>query len=267
MPRALHPRLLGLAGLCALAALVLAATDLDLPLFLAINHAAAHALPHALPSCLTLLGNGLAAVALLGPFIERAPAVLFAGLCAAPVGGLLSRTGKLLVGRPRPAAVLDPAQFDFQGPLLGGHNAFPSGHSITIFLVAAVLIAGLEPGRARPWAVCAVLTLASLVALSRVMVGAHWPSDTLGGAALGTLAGVAGCWCARSRPLVALAHWRHARALLAAIVLSCSLVLARIDTGYPLALPLQLALAAMGAVFAVLALARRPLPAPSRPAP
>jgi membrane-associated phospholipid phosphatase len=254
MQRALVPRLLlGFAALCALAAAATAATGLDPAVFVAVNAGAARWLPQALPSALTILGHGLVAVMLLAPCLGRAPQVLTAALYAAPLAGLLSRCGKALVAAPRPAAVLDPSSFHVQGQLLSGHNSFPSGHSITIFLIASVLMLGLEPVRLRAGLALALLGLASSVAASRIMVGAHWPSDALGGAALGVLAGAVGTWAAGRWPL-----WRMRQAPIAfaVIVLGCAAALAVVDTGYPLAQPLQWAAAAFGASAAVLALVR-----------
>jgi undecaprenyl-diphosphatase len=235
--------LLVLAALCAGAAAGIALAGLNRALFLAVNDAGARWLPAALPSCLTLLGHGLAAVLLLGVFLERAPQVLAAGLAAAPIAGALSALGKRLAGEARPAAVLDPAGFHVQGPLLSGHNAFPSGHTITIFLVAAVVLLGTDATRARTPAFLLVLGVALLVGLSRILVGAHWPTDVLGGAALGILSGIAGDLLARRWPI---AQKAGGRAVFAAVVLVCALVFASIDTGYPLARPVQWALVLLG---------------------
>ena len=253
-PASLVPLLL-FAAACALAAAGLAAGGYNRPLFEAINTMAFAGLPAALPSCLTLLGHGLAAVMLLAPWLARASQVLVAALFAAPIAGIFSGVGKRLVATPRPAAVLDPAGIHVQGQVLAGHNAFPSGHSITMFLVATVLVLGLPSLRSRPVAALGVLVLTLACASSRVMVGAHWPGDVLGGAVLGILAGMAGTALAQRWPF-----WRHARArsALALVVMICALVLAQTDTGYPLARPLQWALAALGLLAAIrtIALAR-----------
>jgi len=190
---------------------------------------------------------------LLAPTLLRAPNLLMSGLFATPVAMVLSWLPKGLIDSARPAAILDPASIHVIGLRLTAHNSFPSGHTITAFLVVGVLLAADRTTRPR-WPAAAAITLIGMaVAASRIAVGAHWPSDTLAGAGLGLLAGVAGAqaerrWRAAARPA--------ARPLLALVVLACAGTLACIDTGYPLARPLQLAAAAGGAAVATLALWR-----------
>jgi membrane-associated phospholipid phosphatase len=234
---------------CLVLGLGLRVSGVDLALFLSLNTAAWRWLPPAVLSCATILGQGLSAAMLLSPALLRAPNQVMAGLLAAPVAMVLSWLLKGLIDSPRPAAVLDPGSIHIVGMRLAAHNSFPSGHSITAFLVVSVLLA------ARPrWpAAVAIAGVGIAVALSRVAVGAHWPSDVLAGAGLGLLAGVAGSemslrWGIGSRPL--------ARPLLALVVLACAAPLAWIDLGYPMARPLQWILAALGASMAVTALWR-----------
>ncbi len=59
--------------------------------------------------------------------------------------------------------------------------AMPSGHATTAF-AAAVAIALIHPRLRVP-----LITLATLVAVSRVYLGVHFPSDVVVGAALGTV--------------------------------------------------------------------------------
>lgn len=254
MLRTPFPRVfVAFAALCALAAVATqASAGLDRSAFLAINQLAVQWLPAWLPSNLTILGHGLVAVMLLAPLLRRAPQVLATALYAAPLAALFSRCGKWLVAAARPAAVLDPSSFRVQGPVLSGHNSFPSGHSITIFLVVSALILSDERLRVRPFASLGLLCAGLLAASSRIMVGAHWPSDVLGGAALGMLAGALGG--------LAAGHWQlwgraGAEIAFALIILACAAALAVVDTGYPLALPLQWAAACLGAVSATITIA------------
>lgn len=62
--------------------------------------------------------------------------------------------------------------------------SFPSGHSCASF-AAAVALRGHLPRRA----VLGLLSLAALIAISRLYVGVHYPSDVLGGILIGTFAG------------------------------------------------------------------------------
>ena len=94
-------------------------------------------------------------------------------------------TLKVLVGRPRP--------FDAS---LG----FPSGHATaaSAYFGALIYLAGAwqPPARALVRALAALAIV--LVALSRVMLRAHWPSDVVGGVALGLALASAAALLARS---------------------------------------------------------------------
>ncbi|WP_341989835.1 phosphatase PAP2 family protein [Azorhizobium sp. AG788] len=92
---------------------------------------------------------------------------------------------KYVLGRARPSAALalagPHAQLTFDWfAMRPSYASFPSGHSTVVFAVA-VALAALYP-RAR-WP---LMALAVLVASSRVVLGSHYPSDVLAGAALAT---------------------------------------------------------------------------------
>jgi len=254
MVRVAPDRLLAAAAVgCLVLALALRASPVDRTLFLTINEAAWRWAPAALLSCVTILGHGLSATMLMSPALLGGRGYLTAGLYATPVALLLSRLPKALIDSPRPAAVLDAASIHVNGIHLAGHNSFPSGHAITAFLVVGVLLAGGGAKRLRWPAALGVALVGLAVGLSRIAVGAHWPSDVLAGIGLGLLAGVAGAqvqqrWPIDSKPA--------ARVWLALLVLACAGSLARLDLGYPLAQPMQFALAALGAAMAATALWR-----------
>ncbi len=90
---------------------------------------------------------------------------------------------KYLAGRARPEILESEGFYGFR-PFNDAHafNSFPSGHSATAFSLAFALIA-IFP-RARPWA----LGAAVLIALSRIMINAHYLSDVVAGAFLAWIA-------------------------------------------------------------------------------
>lgn len=166
--------------------------------FLAWNAGFA-ALPSGLWAAITLWGDSTVLLPVLALFVLGRPQAWAAVLASVPAGALLSASVKHWAAMPRPAAVLDQTGFNLIGTALHQHS-FPSGHSLSAFAAAAAVLATCvaRPQRGRDWALiaCAVLA-ASLIALSRVAVGAHWPLDLAAGAALGWLAGLSGALLAR----------------------------------------------------------------------
>jgi undecaprenyl-diphosphatase len=93
---------------------------------------------------------------------------------------------KLVLARPRPE--LWPRLVDV------GSAAFPSGHALataTFFPLLAWLVGRRKPRLAAP-ALAVALGLVLFVSLGRLYLGVHWPSDVLGGWAIGGLQ----CWAA-----------------------------------------------------------------------
>lgn len=70
-------------------------------------------------------------------------------------------------------------------------GSMPSLHAANAFALA-VVVAGVAPVLAAP-----LYGLASLIALSRVVAGVHWPSDVLAGALFGSTIGLGAGWCLR----------------------------------------------------------------------
>jgi len=94
---------------------------------------------------------------------------------------LLSQGLKNFLNIHRPLYFLGVENLHVLGPKLYSHS-FPSGHSLSAFAVLGAF-AFLHPQKKLTLAVGAVF--ACLIALSRVLVGAHWPSDVLAGSLLG----------------------------------------------------------------------------------
>lgn len=93
---------------------------------------------------------------------------------------------KPLVARPRPF-VMDPSVSLLIAKPSG--FSFPSGHAMASFAAASVFFAA---NRKFGWG---ALTLAVLIAFSRLYLFVHYPSDVLAGAALGLLCGVLAVAC------------------------------------------------------------------------
>ncbi|HKE28319.1 MAG TPA: phosphatase PAP2 family protein [Bryobacteraceae bacterium] len=143
--------------------------------------------------CATRGGDGwlwyaLGVVLLLFGGAERFAAVGCAGL-AAGLGIAVFLQLKKGIGRKRPCALephcwatlLPPDQF-----------SFPSGHTITAFAVAVSL------SRFYPDLAIGLFFCAASVAASRILLGMHFLSDVLAGAAIGTMLALAAAWVVRA---------------------------------------------------------------------
>jgi len=222
-------------------------------LFLWLNAACA-ALPDWLWASLTITGHTSVVFALFAPLLlphQRQGTMVITGLLAtALVGGIVSWVVKESLQIPRPPAVLTLDQFHLIGHRLDVVS-FPSGHTLSAFAVATLLILGLGW---RGWRLIGVLVFASLVGLSRIAVGAHWPLDVLGGAVLGTACGWGG-WQA--------AQWLHQKrwtqtviysSCQAGIILLVSASLFATPMGYPDAIIWQMATASFGIIISLYSL-------------
>ena len=114
--------------------------------------------------------------------------------------GLASLMVKTLAGRARPQFLDEAGAFAFQGFGFGSQvTSFPSGHATTAFALAMALSL-LMPGWRRM-----LFGVAALVGLSRVAVGAHYPSDVLVGMCVGIVTSY-GLACLFARHGVAFRH-------------------------------------------------------------
>ena len=155
-------------------------------MFVAINAWCAP-VPDHVWTALSLLGNGWGLLGLIAPLLLFAPRQLWAVLCAAPFAALFARLGKGLIESPRPAA-MEELHMRIVGDTLYT-TSMPSGHTTTAFAVAVALVCSLPASR-RPWWAVLLLSLAFVVGLSRIAVGAHWPGDVAVGMGLGVWGGL-----------------------------------------------------------------------------
>lgn len=107
-----------------------------------------------------------------------------AGLMFLGVGlpGLVSALLKRLLGRARPHLLDTHGTLHFEPwqPFNYALQSLPSGHATTSFAAAVVLVMLFGPRWGLAFAV------AAMIALSRIVVGAHYFTDVAAGAALGT---------------------------------------------------------------------------------
>jgi undecaprenyl-diphosphatase len=123
-------------------------------------------------------------------WLQRRFGALWFVVVAAVGGGLLSRLLKEVFDRERP----DPLPC-----LWVSSPSFPSGHAVlatVVYLTLGILLARLEPRfLLKVYFLGIMMALAFLVGLSRVYLGVHYPTDVLGGWAVGLVWGLL-CWLA-----------------------------------------------------------------------
>lgn len=152
------------------------------------------------PAVMTLIGviGGVRLVARGRPTVLATWIAVFGG------GWILERVLKIVVHRTRPAFTpTRTSEFTM---------SFPSGHSMMCVMGIGMLVYLLMVPRApaRPWREVLIGLAASfvlLVGISRVYLGAHYPSDVLGGYAFGV------AWLAVCTGVSGIALHRRGRSL------------------------------------------------------
>ncbi len=108
-------------------------------------------------------------------FTARKRAWIFM-IAAMASSGIIGVAAKFVIGRDRPRFLFENAGATFHPFRMNtGDSSFPSGHAQSItsaMLALAVIYPPLRP---------AFLVCAALIAASRIIIGAHYASDVLGG--------------------------------------------------------------------------------------
>lgn len=204
--------------------------------FIPLNQLTAD-LPASLLAGTTFMGDTAVPVALVLLLIKRYPAIVPMILLTSIIGMLLSNGLKSYFAMPRPPAVLPQNEFNLVGQALKSRS-FPSGHSATIFIFTTLMFYATRSG----WLKALLLVAGSIIALSRVFVGAHWLIDVLVGSALGILVALIAIYLAKRWP-GGFHPWTHHFALVLVLITTCKLFYH--DGGYPQAQPLAIFIAAV----------------------
>lgn len=111
-------------------------------------------------------------------FRQKNPALIIPFALTVAVSYLVSRLIGFVYFRPRPFVSLDLDPVIYMTPF---SKSFPSSHAFVSFAIAMLLFT-----YNKNWGIGALI-VAFLIALSRVFVGVHYPSDVLVGAVLGVI--------------------------------------------------------------------------------
>lgn len=113
---------------------------------------------------------------------SKAKAVAVDAFASSLVGaGIITTSLKIVTGRSRPRN--GDGTYHFQP--FGGDDSFPSGHTTQAFALASVIAEHYD----EQWIDITSYGIATLVGLARIEQEAHFPSDVLAGAIIGTVVG------------------------------------------------------------------------------
>ena len=194
--------MLGISAVLAVLMLLLQVSGTNVALFLWLN-GLSHYTGEPVWANITLLGEGLLALALVATIARWRRDIAWSIFLSAIIATVVVFGVKELFAVPRPALVLAVADFNIIGPQLRVVS-FPSGHTATITIFAAVVALHLNRGHVY----ATLLPTVALVGLSRVVVGAHWPMDVLGGLLLGWWLALAGIRLALYLPFGVKRNWQ-----------------------------------------------------------
>lgn len=175
--------------------------DMEVLMCRPVNNLARQSVIRALFSAVSRLGDGLIWYLLMVAFpitSGLAGAVLSLQMAVGGVVGLITyKTLKAKLIRQRPFAS-HPSILCATPPL--DQYSFPSGHTLHAVLFGMLILTAFPA----LWPV--VVPFVGLIALSRVILGLHYPSDVLVGAILGVILGSGIVWLTKLLlPLVAFA--------------------------------------------------------------
>ncbi|WP_185977005.1 MULTISPECIES: phosphatase PAP2 family protein [Shewanella] len=176
-------------------------------------------MPNWISALVSDFGNGITLGALILCYLVKRPELICRVLLAALLSLIFVPLLKQYFDAPRPAVILE--HLNVIGEARHKHS-FPSGHSATAFLFAGLIYLSNQQAFLR----MSMIFMATLVGISRILVGAHWPADVVMGAIVGL-----SCAYAASHicPLIRLTFRKR---LLAYLLFFSALVSSELHTGY-----------------------------------
>ncbi len=134
---------------------------------------------------------------------ERSKKVALMGVKAYILSGLLVTFPKVLFNRHRPYHDNPADPTIWEGPSLPLYKSFPSGHTTTVFAIAAVVASEYKE---TVWVPIVSYSLAGLTGISRMYDNKHWSSDVFFAAAfgwsIGKLIQASSKWNIQTAPMV-----------------------------------------------------------------
>ncbi|MEE1314946.1 MAG: phosphatase PAP2 family protein [Faecalimonas sp.] len=167
-----------------------AITNIDLAILLFVQEYLRTDVGNMIWKFITHLGDGgwlWITVGVILLFFKKTRVIGFSVLISLLINAIFTNiTLKDLIARPRPFVICDAIETLIKQP---SSYSFPSGHT-SGSMTAALVLYKLTP---KKYGIPAVI-LASLIALSRIYVGVHYPTDVLGGLVIAFVSSLWGCY-------------------------------------------------------------------------
>jgi uncharacterized protein (TIRG00374 family) len=169
-------------------------------------------------------------------FVGRYPRLVWAVVLSALAGAFVVHGAKEWLNFYRPPAVFAPGEINVIGTPYRAVS-FPSGHTTAAFTLVGLLCLQRDLNNL---AKATLLVWASMVGMSRMVVGVHWPTDVLGGATIGWLSAAFGMWLA---PRIGWGMTPRAQRMFAVALVGGAIALLFHDSGYPQGRALEIVIA------------------------
>ena len=150
----------------------------------------------------TFLGDGLFSVFVtIGLILIRKRKEAIVLFTAFATSGIIAQLIKNLIDSPRPKLYFEESLINYshfiENVTLSGGHSFPSGHTASVFAMAAVFVLVTN----KKWVGICSLSVALLVAASRIYLGQHFLQDVLAGSMIGVLCAMCCYYYTYQKPL------------------------------------------------------------------